>query len=182
MIEYFLMALVAAGTADAGRMATPDAGSGTGTPAPKPVSPAEFKNPVDIVSDRFEIQGRRNEAVWTGNVRAVRGKTILTCQRLIAHYNKAQDITRIECVGNVEATHGDMWARGERADFDNVAGLLVVTGSPEARKGPNQIRGARILFDVTRDTISVERAETIFNTAPTRPPRGGRTQKGGTRK
>lgn len=180
MIEYFLMALVAAGTADAGTLAAADAGA----PGPKPVSPADFKNPVDIRSDKFEIQGRRNEAIWSGNVRAVRGKTILTCDRLIAHYNKdkAQEINRMECVGDVEATHGDMWARGERADFDNVAGLLVVTGSPEARKGPNQIRGARILFDVTRDTISVERAETIFNTAPTRAPRSGGAKKGGGRK
>ena len=134
-----------------------------------PVAPSEFKNPVNITADRFEIQGRRQEAVWLGNVKAVRGRTILTCERLIAHYTKQQEINRIECVGRVEATHGDMWAKGERADFDNVSGILTVTGSPEARKGQNQLRGARIVFDVARDTISVEGgAQTVFPSLPTK--------------
>jgi len=163
MIEYFLMAFLSAGAPGA---ATGAADAGTKTPPP--VSPAEFKNPVNITADRFEIQGRRQEAVWSGHVKAVRGRTILTCERLIAHYTRAQEITRIECVGTVEAWHGDMWARGERADFDNVRGLLVVTGNPQARKGPNEMSGARITFDVARDTIAVEQARTTFESSPTR--------------
>lgn len=197
MIEYFLMAFFAAGgggtARDAGTAATPptaapagaSASAGTsaaggadaGTPSTAavpqhaPVSPAEFKNPVAITADRFEIQGKRNEAEWIGHVKAVRGQTLLSCERLIAHYTKTQEITRIECVGGVEATHGDMWARGERADFDNVAGILVVTGNPEAKKGPNRIQGAKIIFDVARDVISVEGgAKTLFETGATKSP------------
>lgn len=163
MIEYFLMAFFAVGPT--GGKGSPDAGELVG---PKPVAPAQFKNPVNITAERFEIQGKRQEAVWSGKVKAVRGRTVLTCNRLVAKYTAAQEITRIECVGDVEATHGDMWARGERADFDNVAGLLVVTGSPEARKGPNAMRGAKITFDVGRDTIAVEQAQTVFESSPTR--------------
>ena len=162
MIEYFLIAFFAAGAQE---------GEAPPPPPPRAVAPAEFKNPINITADRFEIQGKRQEATWIGNVKAVRGKTVLTCARLIAHYTLNQEITRIECVGSVEATHGDMQARGERADFDNVTGLLVVTGSPWARKGPNEMRGSRILFDVTRDTITVENAKTTFESEPTRLPR-----------
>jgi lipopolysaccharide export system protein LptA len=162
MIEYFLMAFFAAGAQDAG------ASSPAAPPDRRGVAPADFKNPVNITADRFEIQGRRQEAVWIGNVRAVRGPTTLTCERLIAHYTKSQEITRIECVGQVEATHGDMWARGERADFDNVRGLLVVTGAPQARKGANAMKGSRITFDVTRDTILIDNAQTVFESSPSR--------------
>lgn len=160
MIEYFLMAFFAAGPQDAG---SADVGA-----QPRAVAPVDYKNPVHIKADSFEIQGKKQEALWIGNVRAVRGRTVVTCNRLIAHYTAAQEITRIECVGNVEATHGDMWARGERADFDNVRGVLVVTGSPQARKGPNAMKGAKITFDVTRDTIAVEQAETVFESSATR--------------
>lgn len=155
MIEYFLAAFFAAGG--------PDGGAPVAA-----VAPADFKNPINISADRFEIQGRRQEAVWVGNVKAERGRTVLTCARLIAHYTRTQEITRIECVGTVEATHGDMWAKGERADFDNVTGILVVTGNPQASKGPNKMAGTKITFDVTRETISVENARTIFETESTR--------------
>jgi lipopolysaccharide export system protein LptA len=173
MIEYFLMAFFAAGGQDSGT-APPANGAGDR----RAVAPADFKNPVHITADRFEIQGRRQEAVWVGNVKAVRGRTILTCERLIAHYTKRQEITRIECVGQVEATHGDMWARGERADFDNVTGMLVVTGSPQARKGSNAMKGSRITVDVTRDTILIDNAQTVFESSSTRvlPKAGGRRQ------
>jgi lipopolysaccharide export system protein LptA len=173
MIEYFLMAFFAAGGQDAGT-SSPSAGSAQ----QRGVAPADFKNPVHITADRFEIQGKRQQAVWIGRVKAVRGRTVLNCERLIAHYTKKQEITRIECVGQVEATHGDMWARGERADFDNVTGMLVVTGSPQARKGSNEMKGSRVTFDVARDTILVENAQTVFESSSTRvlPKSGTRPQ------
>src|SRR5919106_49946 len=168
MIEYFLMAFFAAGAADGGTSGSAVAPRTAPLGDGRPVPPSDFKNPVEITADRFEIQGKRQEAVWIGHVKAVRGRTLLTCERLIAHYTRATEITRIECVGDVEATHGDMWARGERADFDNVRGILVVTGAPQARKGPNAMKGSRITVDVVRDTILVENAQTVFESSPTR--------------
>jgi lipopolysaccharide export system protein LptA len=167
MIEYFLMAFFAAGAPDggtSGAATSPRPASSEG----KPVAPTEFKNPININADRLEFQGKRQEVIWIGHVKAVRGRTVLTCERLIAHYTRNEEIARIECVGDVEATHGDMWARGERADFDNVRGLLVVTGSPQAKKGPNSMKGTRITVDVARDSILVENAQTIFESSPTR--------------
>lgn len=166
MIEYFLMAFFAAGGSDGGTSASP-----TAAPRPaegRPVPPSEFKNPVNVKADRVEFHGKRQEVVWVGHVRAVRGATVLTCDRLIAHITRAEEITRIECVGDVEATHGDMWARGERADFDNVRGTLVVTGSPQAKKGPNAMKGSRITVDVAAEKILVENAQTTFESSPTR--------------
>ncbi len=148
-------------------------------------SAKDFKNPINITADRFEIQARRNEATWSGNVRAQRGRTQLTCERLVAYYTAAQEIRRIECVGRVEASHGDIWAAGERAEFDNQTGNLVVTGNPQARQGNNHLKGARIIVNVTRDTIAVEQAQTVIESTPTqgipglpRPPASG----GGTKK
>lgn len=195
MIEYFLMTVVAAGAPiaqstlaqrpptqtaqpaqDAGASGKPGDVPPAREPSTQAVSPVEFKNPVNITADRFEIQGKRQEAVWSGNVKAVRGKTVLTCHRLIAHFTKSQEIRRIECVDNVVATHEDMWARGERADFDNIKGLLVVTGSPEAKKGGNRMRGQKITVDITRDVITVDKAITESETGPTQllPKGGGR--------
>jgi len=150
------MAFLAVGHADA---------QDAGTPTPRAVAPLEFKRPVEILADKLEIIGKRNEAIWSGHVRAKRGPTHLRCNRLIAHYSGQQEITRIECVGEVEVEDGDRWAKGEHADFDNLAGVLVVTGAPEARQGPNHMRGTKVTFKVDQDTLEVENAVALFETS-----------------
>jgi lipopolysaccharide export system protein LptA len=131
-----------------------------------------FNQPLQVTADHLQVQGKAKQATWTGHVHATRGTTQMQCQKLVAHYQNAEVVTRLECTGNVEVVDGDKWARGERADFDNTTGLLVVTGHPEAREGKNYMRGERILLDVTKDTMEVERARSILETkqgAPTLP-------------
>ena len=127
------------------------------------------KHPVEITADTLEILGRRNQAVWSGNVRARRGETDLTCDRLVATYTREHEISRIDCIGDVEVVDGTKWARGERASFDNVTGVLQLTGNPEARQGPNHMRGTKVTFNVGKDVSHVENARTVFETSTVRP-------------
>lgn len=155
MIEYLVIALLAASPSPGG----PDGGTGA-------LSPSNFKHPVEISADKLEILARKNQAVWVGHVKATRGSTHLSCNRLVAHYTSTQEVVRLECIGGVEVVDGNRWARGERADFDNVAGVLVVTGSPEARQGPNHMWGTKVTFFIETDLLEVEQARTVFETAP----------------
>lgn len=158
MIEYLAIALLLAAGPSPGK---PDGGTGTGAR-----SPSNLKHPVEISADKLEILARKNQAIWVGHVKARRGSTHLSCDRLVAHYTSTQEVVRLECTGGVEVTDGNRWARGARADFDNVAGILVVTGSPEARQGPNQMWGTKVTFYIETDLLEVEQARTVFETAP----------------
>jgi len=160
MIEFFVMAFFAA--SQSGRPAR-DGDS-------QAISSAEVKHPIDIKSEQLQIQEKKRIAIWSGHVKAKRDTTDLTCDRLIAHYTKDQEVTRIECIGNVEVWDGNKWARGERADFDNRTGILEVTGSPEAKEGNNHVRGTKVIFYKEKDTIHVENATTIFDNPPKEPP------------
>lgn len=161
MIEYFVLAFFVAGPAAPKTSAPNLATQGAGR---------RFRNPVEITADKLEILGKRQEAVWSGNVKAKRGTTDISCDRLVAHYTPDQEISRIECLGKVEVLDGDRWAKGERADFDNVSGRLVVTGNPEAKQGPNHMRGKKVTFHVGRDTLEVEDAVTTFESSDKRIP------------
>jgi lipopolysaccharide export system protein LptA len=138
--------------------------------AASPFPGADFKHPVEINSDHLEIVGKKNQAIWVGHVQAQRGTTHLSCQRLVAYYTTTQEISKLECLGNVEVTDGDKWAKGERADFDNLSGVLDVTGSPEARQGKNHMRGTKVTFHVDSDVIEVKNAVTLFESSAQRPP------------
>jgi lipopolysaccharide export system protein LptA len=169
MIEFFVMAFFAA---QSGR-SSPDGGT-------QAISSKEVKHPIQIKSERLEIVEKKQIAIWSGHVKAKRDTTDLTCDRLIAHYTKDQEVTRIECIGNVEVWDGNKWARGERGDFDNRTGILEVTGSPEAKEGNNHVRGTKVIFYKDKDTIHVENATTLFDNPPKQPPapKGNASKKG----
>jgi len=156
MIDFFLMAFFAT--------RSPPFDSAQGDRGARPAVSSQGANPVDIASDDLEIFDKKHVAFWVGHVKAKSGTTDISCDRLTAHYTKGDEITTIECVGNAEVQDGDKWARGERADFDNRTGVLVVTGSPEAKQGTTHVRGTKVIFYKDKDTIKVENARTVFET------------------
>lgn len=177
MIEYLAAALLLAPpapppapAADAAPAATP-APPAPG-PAPPPprgaAAPPRLRNPVDIKAQLFELLGNRNQASYKGKVQVKHRTLLLKCDELTAYYaqGNAQQVQRVECVGNVEAVDGDRSARGERADFDVASGTLVVTGAPEARQGVNYMRGTKVTLTLGNRRIRVENAETLFETTP----------------
>ena len=121
-------------------------------------SEGSFVNPVDVQCDRGRMEGSKEQMVCVGNVHMKRHATDMTCERLIAHYvNKdVNEVKRMECMGNVEATDGDRWAKSDFADFDTSKEVLVMTGHPQGRQGSNDMTGSKITFYVDSDLMDVD--------------------------
>jgi lipopolysaccharide export system protein LptA len=132
----------------------------TAAPAPDAGSPeaAAFTNPVDIQCDKGRMEGSKEQLVCVGHVRMRRHNTDMTCERLVAHYvNKdVNEVKRMECIGSVEATDGDRWAKSDFADFDTAKEVLVMTGHPVGRQGTNEMAGSKITFYVDSDLMDVD--------------------------
>ena len=131
--------------------------------APAPGQDPGAKPPVHITADKVSLHGKRNTVVWIGHVKAVRQTTTITCDRMIAHYDDHQQVTRLECLGHVHAYDGDKWALGDRGDFDNLSSILVVTGNPEGGEGHNRIKGTRVTFYAGKDEVDVDQASAIVD-------------------
>jgi len=130
---------------------------------------AASRIPTEISSKR--VVGTRNQAVFTGDV-VVKHRTMdLRCDKMIAYYNAAREVTRSECVGRVRASEGERTARGERADFDVPSGVLVMTGNPEARDRTTHLRGTRVRMTLGNENFEVENAVITVEPAkePSRP-------------
>jgi lipopolysaccharide transport protein LptA len=119
-----------------------------------------FVNPVDVQCDRGRMEGSQELLVCVGHVRMRRHATDMTCERLLAHYvNKdVNEVKRLECVGNVEATDGDRWAKSDFADFDTAKEVLVMTGHPQGKQGTSEMTGSKITFYVDSDLMDVDNA------------------------
>src|SRR5215467_15970803 len=121
---------------------------------------------LEIEADHLHVEGKKQETLWRGHVKVKRGTTNITCDRMLSHYTEDQEVTRVECHGNVQVFDQDKWAKGDRADFDNVTGILVVTGNPEAKQALNHVRGTKVTFSVDEDTIEVDNATALLKQVP----------------
>jgi lipopolysaccharide export system protein LptA len=131
-------------------------------------NPAAPQGSIDIVSDKLQLRGLEKRAVWTGHVKAKRGSTDIWCNELVAYFREDQTISRLECTGAVEVFDKDKYAKGDRADFDHVKGILQITGSPEAREGTMRLWGTKVTLDVNKDKMYVENPRSVME-QPTGP-------------
>jgi lipopolysaccharide export system protein LptA len=158
VIEFLAMAFLIA------QPVAPAAGADGGTRPPM-LGQVELRNPVEI-SARL-ITGDRNSATFTGDV-LVKHRTLdLRCDKMVAYYTQSREVTRVECTGGVRAQDGDRYARGERAEYDVPSGVLVVTGSPEARQGTTYVTGTKVRLTLGSERLEVENARIVVETAPT---------------
>lgn len=169
MIDFLMMALFVA--QPQAQAATPGAAptqQGAAAPAPArapALGPVQLRNPVEISAKL--VTGDRSQAVFTGDVQVKHRTMDLRCDKMTAFYTGAsQEVTRVQCAGNVRAVDGDRSARGERADYDVPAGVLVVTGSPEARQGSTFMSGTKVRLALGNERLEVENAKIIVETAP----------------
>lgn len=121
---------------------------------------------LEIDADKLVFESDQHLAVWSGHVKARRGTTRLLAPELTARYDDAGVVTKVVARGGVEVFDKDRWAKGERADFDNATGVLVVTGKPQARQGQSHMRGTKVTFLSGADQLEVENATTVIEVAP----------------
>lgn len=137
-------------------------------PKTRVAQPGEERLTID--ADLLTLENPKAEARWTGKVRAVRGKLTLLTPELLATYDDAGSVTRVQARGGVEATEGDRWVRGQRGDYDVGKGVLVITGKPEARQGKSRLKGTKVTLRVGTELLEVENATTVIDTSRSRAP------------
>ena len=157
MIEFLAMAFFAA-------QPTPPAAGTDGGTRPPMLGNMPLNNPVEITAKL--ITGERSSATFTGDVEVKHRTLDLHCDKMVAYYTPSREVTRVECTGGVQAQDGDRIAKGERADYDVPSGVLVVTGSPEARQGTTYVTGTKVRLTLGSERLEVENARIVVETAP----------------
>jgi len=110
--------------------------------------------PIQIESDRLEVQQDQSRAVFSGNVSVVQGTTMMKSGRMVVHYAKgaagsattgSAPIERLEVDGKVYVKSDKQVATGDRGSFDMKSEVLVLTGKEVVlSEGDNVIVGCRL--------------------------------------
>ena len=112
--------------------------------------------PVDVTSERIEVQERADRAVFTGNVHATQGDMTLETPRLTVAYSTAQgssnganvQINRLDASGGVVVRDPSETAKGDFGVYDLDRKLITLIGNVQLTRDKNQVNGARLVIDL----------------------------------
>lgn len=137
--------------------------------------------PIKIEAAALEMQDKKKEATFSGNVKVVQGDTTMTSKTLVVFYDSggtpgaakpakaappmqaetpgpggASAIKRLEARGNVMVTQKDQVVTGETAVFDTKTNMITMMGGVVLTQCKNVLRGDRLTVDMTTGMSRVE--------------------------
>jgi lipopolysaccharide export system protein LptA len=129
-----------------------------------PMKKAKDTRRVDITADAMEIQDDRNTAIFTGNVRAIRGNSTLYADRLVVHYRKVKkpdggektEVTDFVATGNVRIVDEQQTITGREARMDVQKDLLWVTGNVTVKTRTATVRGQKLFANLKTGVSRME--------------------------
>ena len=112
--------------------------------------------PVDVTSERIEVQERADRAVFSGNVHVTQGDMTLDTPRLTVAYssapsnagNSSVQINRLDAAGGVVVRDPSETAKGDFGVYDLDRKLITLIGNVQLVRDNNQVNGARLVIDL----------------------------------
>ncbi len=119
---------------------------------------------VDIEADGMEILEKKNQAIFTGNVKATRRDVTMTADKLIVDYRKTKDktgkedteVTFLRAFGHVRIVSPEQTITGDQAKMDVRKNLLWVTGNVVVKKKNSTIRGNKLFANLKTNVSRIE--------------------------
>tara|TARA_R110002126_G_scaffold136226_1_gene280787 strand:+ start:3088 stop:3708 length:621 start_codon:yes stop_codon:yes gene_type:complete len=126
--------------------------------------------PIQIESDRLEIDDSNSQAVFTGNVQVLQGETLLQTKEMTVFYSEggsvtsgATDITKIIVSGRVLLKSGTQTATATDGVFNMEQETLVLNGSKNKEvvlsEGDNVFTGCKLTVKMATGNARLDRCE-----------------------
>lgn len=117
--------------------------------------------PIDVASDRIELQDRANRAMLNGNVKITQADMTLTAARVTVSYtgqvsDGSPQVSRLDAAGGVTVTRPEQSARSQFAVYDLNRRVITMIGGVTLRQGTNTVSGARLSIDLDTGRATID--------------------------
>jgi lipopolysaccharide export system protein LptA len=134
--------------------------------------------PIHIEAASLDMINKKEQAIFSGGVKVVKGDATMKSRILVAFYDKAgsapagsakapiksatpgpgggSSIHRLEARGDVVVTQKDQVVTGQTAVFDTRTNLITVAGRVVLTQCTNVLRGDRLVVDMTTGDSRLE--------------------------
>ena len=123
-------------------------------------APAQ-QGPVDVEANEMEVIDADKQAIFRGNVDAVRGDQHIKSDLMTVYYADAKqpdgtsksEVSKLDATGNVTVTTKTQIITGEWAKMDVSANTLIVGGHAKLVQGKTTLQGEKLNVDLNTDRI-----------------------------
>lgn len=114
--------------------------------------------PIDVSSQRIEVQDRADRAVFAGDVVVKQAQLTLETQRLAVNYTSAGglEINRLDASGGVTVRSPSETARGQFGIYDVDRKIITLIGGVQLERGGSRIAGQRLTIDMNSGRAVVD--------------------------
>jgi lipopolysaccharide export system protein LptA len=127
----------------------------------------DASQPVEVTSDRLNINQTDGTAVFTGNVVVVQGELTMTAARVVVEYTDTEprEIDRIVASEDVVLVNGAETAEGDDAVYTMQDRFVVMTGDVVVTQPDTAISGDLLTVNLDSGTGVMEgRVRTVLRT------------------
>lgn len=127
----------------------------------------DASQPVEVTSDRLNIDQTDGTAVFTGNVVVVQGDLTMTAARVVVEYTDTEprEIDRIVASEDVVLVNGAETAEGDEAVYTMQDRFVVMTGDVVVTQPDTAISGDLLTVNLDSGTGVMEgRVRTVLRT------------------
>lgn len=102
------------------------------------------KLPTHITSDTLTLNSKTRVFVYKGNVVVTQGDMTLTSKEIEGTYSEKNEIQKIIAKGDVKITKQDIISTSQRATYDAINSVIVLTENPQLQQGESVLIADRI--------------------------------------
>jgi lipopolysaccharide export system protein LptA len=138
-------------------------------------SKSSDQTPINIVATKLDYFDKAAKLIYTGNVVATRGDTVLKTPKLTVYLAPRQHgpnaqkssssdrVKRMEAAGPVTLISNDQVATGDSGIYEKSADKVYLDGNVSLTQGPNVTLGDHIVYDVkTTQAIVTGHVRSLF--------------------
>jgi lipopolysaccharide export system protein LptA len=130
--------------------------------------------PIDVASDRIELQDRANRAILSGNVQIKQAEMTLSAARVTVTYtgqvtDGSPQVSRLDAAGGVTVARPDQTAHSQYAVYDLNRRVITMVGGVTLRQGANTVSGGRLSIDLDTGRATIDGSGVRGGTTPGEP-------------
>ena len=104
-------------------------------PAPLWALSTDSDQPIEIEADELEVRELERVSIYTGNVNLVQGSLEINAERLVIHFNEANELTIMKMTGEpatlrqLDDNQQELWGEAKQIDYTQSESLLELRES-----------------------------------------------------
>jgi outer membrane protein assembly factor BamD len=117
----------------------------------------DSKKGVDIVAEKMEGFEKERRVFFEGNVVLRQEDLTILSESLEAFLSEdKKEIEKVYARGNVRILKGTRTAICKEAEFDSLAGKIILKGDVDVISGSDRLKGERVIYYLNEDKVIVE--------------------------